>query len=130
MLEQVPVEILSHILSYSTSRDLVNLSCCSREYNTTLEPFVWHTLSIPLKHLFSKRFHKRHNDKLKNLRHVRMLKLNYFHAAHYYHNTTIGNAGEAMLQNLISNLDYIAEAGCRPTIVHTGLVPSHCGIGE
>ena len=120
----------------------MNLSCCAREYNSTLEPFVWHTVAIPFKHLSSKRFHKHHRDKLKHLRHVRRLQLNYFHVPYnIYHNTTIRSykilsagkmniAGEAMRQKLISNLDYIAEAGCRPAIVYTGLVPSHCGIGE
>merc|ERR1711962_1176125 len=124
MLITLPVELLQHVFSYCDSCDLLNLSCCSRCYKDVLEPFVWQSVSIPLREIQQKHFTKKKNRAAK-LRHVRTLRLGSCPSGVAF-NSVIGKSNEDRIQ---ACLDLLAIQNCTPLVVHTSIVPAGLELG-
>ena len=48
MLSKFPLEIVERISSYCEVQDIINASCCSKEYQTLFESILWQHVQIPL----------------------------------------------------------------------------------
>lgn len=46
MFENVPAELVDQTLSYCKQSDILNLSCCSKDYRTKVEPVLWKKVSL------------------------------------------------------------------------------------
>ena len=72
MLAKLPNEILEHIMFYCKVVDKEAIACCSKHFNTIMEPFMWEAVYIT-SNLLTKRWD---DDSLFNkFRHVKKMKI-------------------------------------------------------
>ena len=73
MFLSLPVEILKHVLEYSSLEDKLNLALCNNEHYSVIKPLMWTRVKLTGKHMLS---HHIDSQALENLQYPQELHLN------------------------------------------------------